>query len=118
MASCVVFEQEGPLKTEYRRFNIEGVRAGDDYAALHQALTRRYLRLKKGEGKLPDLLLIDGGKGQVAQARDALRELQGRRGLHRRGSRKGRTGKPVRKRSSWAVPDVRCGLRRIRWRCA
>ena len=76
VASCVVFEQEGPLKTEYRRFNIEGVRAGDDYAALHQALTRRYLRLKKGEGKLPDLLLIDGGKGQVAQARDALLELQ------------------------------------------
>ena len=76
VASCVVFEQEGPLKTEYRRFNIEGVRAGDDYAALHQALTRRYLRLKKGEGKLPDLLLIDGGKGQVTQARDALRELQ------------------------------------------
>ena len=76
VASCVVFEQEGPLKTDYRRFNIEGIRAGDDYAALHQALTRRYLRLKKGEGKLPDLLLIDGGKGQVTQAREVLLELQ------------------------------------------
>ena len=76
VASCVVFEQDGPIKADYRYFNIEGIQAGDDYAAMHQALTRRYMRLKKGEGKLPDMLLIDGGKGQVTQARDALAELQ------------------------------------------
>ena len=76
VASCVVFEQGGPLKTEYRYFNIEGVTPGDDYGAMHQALTRRYMKLKKGEGKLPDILLIDGGKGQVSKAKEALVELQ------------------------------------------
>lgn len=76
VASCVVFNTEGALKSDYRRFNIEGVIAGDDYAALHQALTRRYTRLKQGEGALPDILLIDGGKGQVAQAVAVLEELQ------------------------------------------
>ena len=76
VASCVVFEQGGPLKTDYRYFNIKGVKAGDDYAAMHQALTRHYMRLKRGEGKLPDILLIDGGKGQVTIAKEALVELQ------------------------------------------
>jgi excinuclease ABC subunit C len=76
VASCVVFDGGGPLKSDYRRFNIEGVRAGDDYAAIRQAISRRYTRLKAGEGKLPDLLLIDGGKGQLVQALDALEELQ------------------------------------------
>ena len=76
MASCVVFGLEGPLKSDYRRFNIRGVQAGDDYGAMEQALTRRYTRLRKGEGPLPDLLLIDGGRGQVAAARKALEELQ------------------------------------------
>ena len=76
VASCVVFEQEGAVKSDYRRFNIEGIKAGDDYAAMYQALTRRYTRLKKGEGKLPDLLFIDGGKGQVSKAKEALQELQ------------------------------------------
>ena len=76
VASCVVFEHEGPVKNDYRRFNIEGIEPGDDYAAMYQALTRRYTRLKKGEGKLPDILFIDGGKGQVSKARDALNELQ------------------------------------------
>ena len=76
VASCVVFEQDGPLKSDYRRFNIEGVKAGDDYAAMHQALTRRYTRLKKGECKMPDLLLIDGGKGQVGKAQAVMNELQ------------------------------------------
>lgn len=75
VASCVVFGPEGPLKSDYRRFNIEGVTAGDDYAAMHQALTRRFSRLKEGEGKLPDILLVDGGKGQMAMARDVLQEL-------------------------------------------
>lgn len=76
VASCVVFTPEGPQKTHYRRYNIEGITPGDDYAALHQALTRRYQRLREGEGLLPDLLFIDGGKGQVAQARAVLEELQ------------------------------------------
>jgi len=64
------------LKKDYRHFNIEGITGGDDYAAMHQALTRRYTRIKKGEGALPDILFIDGGKGQVTQAVDVLRELQ------------------------------------------
>lgn len=76
VASCVVFNVEGPLKSDYRRFNIEGVTPGDDYGALQQALSRRYKRLKQGEGKLPDILFIDGGKGQVTQAINALEELQ------------------------------------------
>jgi excinuclease ABC subunit C len=76
VASCVVFDINGPVKSDYRRFNIEGIQAGDDYAALEQALTRRYRRLKEGEGKLPDLLLIDGGKGQLARAESAMEELQ------------------------------------------
>lgn len=76
VASCVVFEQEGAVKSDYRKFNIEGIKPGDDYAAMHQALTRRYTRLKKGEGKLPDILFIDGGKGQVTKAKQALQELQ------------------------------------------
>jgi excinuclease ABC subunit C len=76
VASCVVFDRNGPLKSDYRTFNIEGITAGDDYAAMHQALTRRYTRLKKGEAKLPDLLVIDGGKGQVTQAMEVLDSLQ------------------------------------------
>ncbi|NIF15777.1 excinuclease ABC subunit UvrC [Pantoea sp. Cy-639] len=75
VASCVVFGPEGPLKSDYRRFNIEGVTAGDDYAAMHQALMRRYGRIKEGEGKLPDVLLVDGGKGQLNMARDVMQEL-------------------------------------------
>jgi len=76
VASCVVFGAEGPLKSDYRRFNIKDIQPGDDYAAMEQALTRRYTRLQQGEGHLPDLLFIDGGKGQVAAGRRALEELQ------------------------------------------
>jgi excinuclease ABC subunit C len=76
VASCVVFDSEGPLKSDYRRFNIEGVTAGDDYAAMEQALRRRYTRLMQGEGKLPDVLVIDGGKGQLERAVEVLEELQ------------------------------------------
>ncbi|MEO6696390.1 MAG: excinuclease ABC subunit UvrC [Gammaproteobacteria bacterium] len=76
VASCVVFDGNGPLKSDYRRFNIADITPGDDYAALRQALSRRYTRIKQGEGKLPDVLLIDGGKGQVAQAEQVLEELQ------------------------------------------
>lgn len=75
VASCVVFGPEGPIKSDYRRFNIEGVTAGDGYAAMRQALMRRFSRLKEGEGKLPDILLVDGGKGQMSMAREVLNEL-------------------------------------------
>lgn len=76
VASCVVFNQQGPVKSDYRKFNIEDITAGDDYAAMEQALTRRFKRLKQGEGKSPDLLLIDGGKGQVGKALEVLEALE------------------------------------------
>tara|TARA_B110000503_G_C7173585_1_gene425848 strand:+ start:28085 stop:29908 length:1824 start_codon:yes stop_codon:yes gene_type:complete len=76
VASCVVFDQQGPRKSDYRKFNIEGVVAGDDYAAMYQALERRYRRLKAADAAMPDVLLIDGGKGQVTQAMVVLEELQ------------------------------------------
>ncbi len=76
VASCVVFDAEGPRKSDYRRYNIEGIAPGDDYAALRQALGRRYRRLRESEARLPDVLFIDGGKGQLAQALAVLEELQ------------------------------------------
>jgi excinuclease ABC subunit C len=76
VASCVVFDSNGPVKSDYRRFNIEGIQAGDDYAAIEQALTRRYRRVKEGEGRLPDVILIDGGKGQLAKAEAVMEEMQ------------------------------------------
>jgi excinuclease ABC subunit C len=76
VAACVVFDGNGPVKSDYRRFNIRDVTPGDDYGALRQALERRYTRLKKGEGKLPDILFIDGGRGQVSAAAAVLEELQ------------------------------------------
>ncbi|MEC4748299.1 excinuclease ABC subunit UvrC [Methylomicrobium sp. Wu6] len=75
VASCVVFDREGPVKSAYRRFNIEGITPGDDYAAIHQAVSRRFKRLKQGEHEAPDILFIDGGKGQVHEAQKALAEL-------------------------------------------
>lgn len=75
VASCVVFDANGPLKTDYRRFNIEGIEPGDDYAAMRQALQRRFARLVKGEGVAPDVLLIDGGQGQLGVAHEVLDEL-------------------------------------------
>ena len=75
VASCVVYGPEGPEKSQYRRFNIAGIEPGDDYAAMHQALERRYRRIQAGEGMLPDILLIDGGKGQVTQALQVLADL-------------------------------------------
>ena len=93
VASCVVFEHGGPLKSQYRRFNIEGIQAGDDYAAMQQALERRYIRLKKGEARLPDILIIDGGKGQMKQAMQVLSDLQ-IQGVLVLGVAKGETRKP------------------------
>ena len=76
VASCVVFDEYGPQKSDYRRFNIKDVTAGDDYAAMRQALQRRYTSLKKNDEPLPDLLVIDGGKGQMRQAIEVLDDLQ------------------------------------------
>ncbi|MBV8911261.1 MAG: excinuclease ABC subunit UvrC, partial [Gammaproteobacteria bacterium] len=75
VASCVVFGPEGPLKKEYRRFNIRGVEPGDDYAALRQALERRYRHVREGEVPPPDVLLIDGGSGQISQVHEVITEL-------------------------------------------
>ncbi|MCP4408349.1 MAG: excinuclease ABC subunit UvrC [Gammaproteobacteria bacterium] len=75
VASCVVFDAQGPLKSDYRRFNIEGITAGDDYAAMRQVLLRRYKRLKQAQAKLPEILFIDGGKGQLSQAEQVFAEL-------------------------------------------
>ena len=76
VAACVVFNHGGAVKTDYRKFNIKDAPAGDDYAAISQAFNRRYSRIKKEEGKLPDLILIDGGKGQVSSIRAVAEELQ------------------------------------------
>ena len=75
VASCVVFTSEGPARKEYRRFNIETAGAGDDYAALAEAVRRRYTRIRAGEYPAPDLLLIDGGAGQVGAVMPVLTEL-------------------------------------------
>jgi excinuclease ABC subunit C len=93
VASCVVFGAEGPLKGEYRRFNISGIQPGDDYAAMHQALTRRYRRVRDGELVAPDVLLIDGGKGQLAEAAAVFEEL-GIRGVTLIGVAKGADRRP------------------------
>lgn len=74
VASCVVFDEQGPVKSQYRRFNIEGITAGDDYAAMEQAIGRRFKRLLS-EQRLPDLLIVDGGKGQVNVAKRVLEGL-------------------------------------------
>lgn len=74
VASCVVFNRQGPSKKDYRQFNIEGITPGDDYAAIQQALKRRLGRLQ-AENNLPDLLIIDGGKGQISVAQQVINEL-------------------------------------------
>jgi excinuclease ABC subunit C len=78
VASCVVYDQQQMQKSEYRRFNIRGITPGDDYAAMRQVLERRYEKVTAEGGKVPDLVLIDGGKGQVGVARGVLADL----GLH------------------------------------
>lgn len=74
VASCVVFDANGPLRAEYRRYNIAGITPGDDYAAMNQVLRRRYGKAIE-ESKIPDVILIDGGKGQLAQAKAVFAEL-------------------------------------------
>lgn len=74
VASCVVFDANGPVRAEYRRYNITGITPGDDYAAMNQVLRRRYGKALE-ESKIPDLILIDGGKGQLSQAKSVFAEL-------------------------------------------
>lgn len=104
VASCVVYDRHAMQRGEYRRYNIEGIEAGDDCAALRQALTRRFRRLVAGEGRLPDLLLVDGGTGQVAVAKRALEEL-GQGELPLIGIAKGEGRKPG--LESLVFPDAR-----------
>lgn len=75
MASCVVFEANGPLKSDYRRYRIQDIESGDDYASLSQAVERRYRRIQSGEGKLPDILIVDGGRGQINRVQSTLSNL-------------------------------------------
>ncbi|MGB1110727.1 MAG: excinuclease ABC subunit UvrC [Gammaproteobacteria bacterium] len=75
VGSCVVFDQAGAVKSDYRRFNISGITPGDDYAAMNQVLRRRYKAVSEGAAPVPDVLLVDGGKGQLAQAEEILNEL-------------------------------------------
>lgn len=75
VASCVVFSEEGPLNADYRRFNIKGVVPGDDYGAMRQALRRRYTRVQEEGGQVPDIIFIDGGKGQLSIAAEMMQEL-------------------------------------------
>lgn len=93
VGSCVVFNQAGPLKSDYRRFNLKPPAPGDDYAAMAEALRRRYARIKKGEVPMPDVLFVDGGKGQLAGALAVLEEL-GLDWLNVVGVAKGRSRKP------------------------
>jgi excinuclease ABC subunit C len=76
VAACVVFNQAGPLKSDYRRFNLTPESAGDDYAGMAEALRRRYARIKKGEVAMPDVLFVDGGKGQLSEALKVLEKLE------------------------------------------
>ncbi len=76
VASCVVFDHQGPVKSDYRRFNINGIQAGDDYGAMKQVLQRRYRRVLENDDKLPDVVLIDGGKGQLSVAVEVLEDFQ------------------------------------------
>jgi excinuclease ABC subunit C len=75
VASCVVYDHAAMQSGEYRRYNIAGIEPGDDYGAMRQVLDRRYRRIVEGEGRLPDLILIDGGRGQVGAAHLVLGEL-------------------------------------------
>jgi excinuclease ABC subunit C len=76
VGSCVVFGPDGPVNSKYRQFNIQNITPGDDYAAMSQVIRRRYTRLVKEDARLPDLILIDGGKGQIGVAQKELYELQ------------------------------------------
>jgi len=104
VGACVVFDANGPVKSRYRRYNLRGITPGDDYAALHQVLARRYGRLGEEGAGLPDLVMIDGGKGQLKQAIDVLAEL-GITGVPLLAIAKGASRRPG--YEDWVLPDGR-----------
>ncbi|MEM1412726.1 MAG: excinuclease ABC subunit UvrC [Pseudomonadota bacterium] len=107
VGSCVVFDQTGPVKSHYRRFNLKGITPGDDYAAMRQVLERRYRRLSEEDAALPGLVIVDGGKGQLTQAIEVLAEL-GLTDLPLMGVAKG----PSRRagHEEWVLPGGRAAL--------
>jgi excinuclease ABC subunit C len=107
IVSCVVFDQAGAAKADYRRFSIKGITPGDDYGALRQALTRRYTRLKTMENQLPDLVIVDGGKAQLTVAEQVFETLQ-ISGVQLLAVAKGPTRKPG--LETLYLPDKRAGL--------
>ncbi len=102
VGSCVVFDINGPVKSRYRRYNLKGITPGDDYAAMKQVLTRRYGRIQAEEGILPELILIDGGKGQLKQAQEVLLEF-GLSGIPVMGVAKGRARRAG--YEEWVLPQ-------------
>jgi excinuclease ABC subunit C len=108
VGSCVVFDNNGPVKSSYRRYNLKSITPGDDYAAMHQVLSRRYGKVQAQEGMLPDLLIIDGGKGQLSQAEDVLAEF-GLPGVPMVGIAKGRSRRAG--HEEWIVSSPRRSLR-------
>ena len=108
VGSCVVFDVNGPDKSRYRRYKLKGITPGDDYAAMHQVLTRRYGRIQTEDGSLPDLILIDGGKGQLKQALEVLSEF-GLSGIPVLGVAKGRSRKAG--YEEWVLPRPARSLR-------
>jgi excinuclease ABC subunit C len=108
VGSCVVFDVNGPDKSRYRRYKLKGITPGDDYAAMHQVLTRRYGRIQAEDGSLPDLILIDGGKGQLKQALEVLSEF-GLSGIPILGVAKGRSRKAG--YEEWVLPRPARSLR-------
>jgi len=108
VGSCVVFDMNGPDKSRYRRYKLKGITPGDDYAAMHQVLSRRYGRIQAEDGCLPDLILIDGGKGQLKQAQEVLTEF-GLSGIAMMGVSKGRSRKAG--YEEWILPKPARSLR-------
>ena len=108
VGSCVVFDVNGPDKSKYRRYNLKGITPGDDYAAMHQVLSRRYGRLQAEEGSVPDLVIIDGGKGQLRQAEEVLSE-SGLSGVPVLGIAKGRSRRAG--HEEWIMPSPYRSLR-------
>jgi excinuclease ABC subunit C len=109
VGACVVFDQEGPVKSSYRRYNLKGITPGDDYAAMHQVLSRRYGRIRSDDsGSIPDLVVVDGGKGQLTQAEDVLAEF-GLTGVPLLGIAKGRARRAG--HEEWIISEP---LRRFR----